>query len=155
MLQRIQSVYLLFAALLIFALFMFPVAHNVYINSVLCTIKVTGIYQDVNGQQNLTTPFTLLSIITAIVGLVPLAVIFFYQNRKRQILLCYMAILIIIIYSFWLSQTVKEATGGFEMKTGNIGIGVLLSSISIILVFLAVRSIKNDEKLVRSADRLR
>jgi hypothetical protein len=155
MLQRIQSIYLLFAALVIFALYLFPLTHNVYINNVPNTIKVTGIYQDVNGAQTLVTPFTALSIVTAIVGLVPLAIIFMYKNRKQQITLCYTAIVVIIAYSFWLSQSVKSATGGFEMTTSNFGIGIFLSSLSVVLLILAAKSIQRDEKLVKSADRLR
>jgi len=41
------------------------------------------------------------------------------------------------------------------MKTGNMGIGIFLSSLSIVLILFAARAIKNDEKLIRSADRLR
>lgn len=155
MLQRIQSIYLLFAALVIFALFLFPLAHNVYLDGVPSTIKVTGIYHDVNGQQQQTTSFTTLAVVTAIVGLIPLAVIFAYNNRKKQITYCYVAILAIIAYSFWLSQAVKTATGGFQMSTSNFGIGIFLSSLSIVLLILAVKSIQKDEKLVKSADRLR
>lgn len=155
MLQRIQSVYLLFAALLIFALYLFPLTHNVYVNGISSTIKVTGIYQDMNGQQHQTTPFLALTIVTTIVALIPLAVIFFYKNRKQQVVLCYGAILVVIGYSFWLSQTVKNATGGLELRTDNIGIGIFLSSLSIVLLILAAKSIQRDEKLVRSADRLR
>jgi hypothetical protein len=154
MLQRIQSVYLLFAGLVIFALFLFPVIHNVYLDGVMNTIKVTGI-TDTSGRQHQPGSFTLLTIGTVIAGLVPLAVIFMYQNRKQQIMLVYVAMLIIIGYSFWLSQTVKAAVGDFQMKTDNVGVGMFLSSISILLLILAVKSIQKDEKLVRSADRLR
>lgn len=155
MLQRIQTIYLFFAALVIFALFLFPLAHNIYINGVSSTLKITGIYQDANGQQNQTTPFTALTMVTPIIGLIPLVIIFLYKNRKQQVALCYSAILVIIGYSFWLAQTIKNATGGLELRTDNIGIGVFLSSISIVLLILAAKSIQKDEKLVRSADRLR
>lgn len=155
MLQRIQSVYLLFAALLIFALFLFPLTHNVYVNNVSSTIKITGIYQDVNGQENQVTPFTALTMVTPIIGLIPLVIIFLYKNRKQQVALCYSAILVIIGYSFWLSQTIKNATGGLELHADNVGIGIFLSSISIVMLILAAKSIRKDEKLVRSADRLR
>jgi hypothetical protein len=155
MLQRIQSVYLLFASLLIFALFLFPLTHNVYVNGVSSTIKITGIYQDVNGQENQITPFTALTMVTPIIGLIPLVIIFLYKNRKQQVALCYSAILVVIGYSFWLSQTIKNATGGLELHTDNIGIGIFLSSISIVMLILAAKSIRKDENLVRSADRLR
>jgi len=155
MLQRIQSVYLLFAALLIFALFLFPLTHNVYVNGVSSTIKVTGVYQDVNGHENQVTPFTALTMVTPVVGLIPFVIIFLYKNRKQQIALCYSGILVIIGYSFWLSQTIKDATGGLELHTDNIGVGIFLSSISIVMLILAAKSIQKDDKLVRSADRLR
>ncbi|MFB9843444.1 DUF4293 domain-containing protein [Mucilaginibacter ginsenosidivorans] len=155
MLQRIQSIYLLFAGLVILALFLFPLAHNVYINGVPSTIKVTGIFQDVNGQQAHTETFVALIAATAVVGILPLALIFLYKNRKQQMMLCYVYIFVIIGFSFWMAQTVKAATDGFVMNTNNFGIGALLSSISIVLALLAAKAIQKDEKLVRSADRLR
>jgi len=155
MLQRIQSVYLLFASLVIFALFLFPLVHNVYINGIPSTIKVTGIYQDISGQQVHAQTFVALIAATAIVAVLPLILIFLYKDRKQQLALCYVYIVIIIGYSFWVSQTVKSVTEGFNMTTDNFGIGALLSSISIVLVIIATKAIQRDEKLVKSADRLR
>jgi uncharacterized membrane protein len=155
MLQRIQSIYLFFAGLVIAALFLFPLIHNVYVNGKPVTIMVTGIYQDVNGQSAHTESFMALAIATAFVALLPIIVIFLYKNRKQQIAFSYSALLVIIGYSFWMSQTVKKVMGSVEIDTHNWGIGLLLSSISMIFILLAVRGIKNDEKLVKSADRLR
>ncbi|MCJ8211922.1 DUF4293 domain-containing protein [Mucilaginibacter sp. RS28] len=155
MIQRIQTVYLLFAGLLIFALYLFPLAHDVFINGVASTIKVTGVYQNVNGQQVQTQPFAALSIITAVIGLVPVVIVFLFRNRKQQIALCYSAILVVIGYSFWVAQTVKNATGGVTLATSNMGIGLFLTCISIFLLIAAAKAIQKDEKLVRSADRLR
>jgi predicted neutral ceramidase superfamily lipid hydrolase len=155
MIQRIQSVYLLFASLVIFALFLFPLVHNVYVAGVPSTIKVTGIFQDVNGVQAHTQSFVALIAATAVAGIIPLLLIFLYKNRKQQIMLCYVYIVVIIGYSFWMAQTVKSFTGGAELNTNNFGIGALLSSLSIILVLGAAKAIQRDEKLVKSADRLR
>ena len=155
MLQRIQSIYLLFASLVLFALFFFPLAHNVYINDKPSSIMVTGIYQDVNGVQQHTESFVALTAVTAIVALVPLAIIFLYKNRKQQIALCYSALLVIVGYSFWLSQMAKGVMGSVQIDTRNFGIGLFLSSFSMLLILLAIRAIKADEKLVKSADRLR
>jgi hypothetical protein len=155
MLQRIQSVYLFLAAMAIFALYLFPLAHNVYINGIPSTIKITGIYQDVNGQQAHTQIFVALTAVTGIIGLIPLIVIFQYKKRKQQIALCYSSILVVIGYSYWLAQTVKSVTGGAQLALDNFGIGVLLSSVSIILMIGAAKAIQRDEKLVKSADRLR
>jgi len=155
MLQRIQSVYLFFASLLIFALYLFPLMHSVYINGVPSTIKVTGVYQDANGALVNSQSFVALIAVTAIVALIPLVIIFLYRNRKQQITFCYLAILVLFGYSFWLSQTVKNVIGSATVGFANYGIGVLLVSIAIVLLLMAVKAIQKDEKLVRSADRLR
>jgi hypothetical protein len=155
MLQRIQSVWLLLASLVIFALFLFPLVHNVYVAGVPSTIKVTGIFQDANGVQAHTDSFIALIAATAIVAIIPLVLIFLYKNRKQQVMLCYVYILVIFGYSFWVAQTVKSYTGGATLDTNNFGIGALLSSVSIVLVLLAAKAIQRDEKLVKSADRLR
>jgi len=155
MLQRIQTIYLLFAGLVLAALFLFPLVHGVYVNGKPVTIMVTGIFQDVNGQSVHTDFFTLLSIGTALVALLPIATIFFYKNRKKQIYFCYGLLLIIIGYSYWVSQAVKNVIGTAYVNMSNFGIGIILLSLSLLLVVLAQKSIQKDEKLVRSADRLR
>jgi hypothetical protein len=155
MLQRIQSVYLLFGSIAFYALFLFPLVHNVYVDSKPLTISIVGVYQDVNGQQALTQSFTLLTIGAAIVGLIPLIIIFMYKNRKQQILFGYITAAIIIAFSFWMSQTVKGIMGSTQIDTHSMGIGIFLSTISLAFIFLAIRAIQRDQKLVKSADRLR
>jgi hypothetical protein len=155
MIQRIQSIYLFLASLVIFALFLFPLVHNVYVGGVPSTIKITGIYQNVSGVQAHTESFIALIAATAVVAIIPLILIFLYKNRKQQAMWCYAYIVVIFGYSFWMAQTVKSYTGSVALNTNNFGIGALLSSISIILVLLAAKAIQRDEKLIKSADRLR
>jgi hypothetical protein len=155
MLQRIQSIYLLLASLTLFALFLFPLVHNVYVNSKPITVMVTGIFQDVNGQQAHTEFFIALTAATAVVGLLPLVIIFLYKNRKQQIALCYAMMLVIIGYSYWVSQSAKNAIQDVNLTMSNYGIGIILLSVSIVFVLLAQKAIQRDEKLVKSADRLR
>jgi uncharacterized membrane protein HdeD (DUF308 family) len=155
MLQRIQSIYLLIASLALFALFLFPLVHNVYYNNKPVTIMVTGIYEDVNGKQAHTQFFITETVITAIVSILPIILIFLYKNRKQQIYLGYLAMVIVIAYSFWLSHIVKIIMGDAMINTQNGGIGLLLSSISLVFILLAIMAIQRDEKLVKSADRLR
>ena len=155
MLQRIQSIYLLLAGLSLYALFLFPLVHNIYVGGKPVSVMVTGVYQDVNGQPTHTDFFVALTAATVIIGLVPLIIIFLYKNRKQQIALCYSAILVIIGYSFWMAQTVKSRVGELTLDTRNFGIGLFLSSASIIFIIFAFKAIQRDEKLVKSADRLR
>ena len=155
MLQRIQSIYLLLASLALFALFLFPLVHNVYVDGKPVDVSVTGVYQDINGVHTHTQFFAGLTIATAIIAIVPLIIIFLYKNRKQQIALAYSTILVIIGYSFWLAQEAKSVLGSIQLDTHSWGIGLFLSSFSLLLMLLAIRAIKADEKLVKSADRLR
>lgn len=155
MLQRIQSIYLLAAGLVIGGLFVFPLINNAYVDGKALTIMVTGIYQDINGQQAHTEFFTVLTIATAFVALLPIAVIFLYKNRRLQINLCYALMVLFIGYSYWVAQAVKDTLGGAYLNMSNYGVGIILLSVSIVMVVLAQKSIQKDEKLVRSADRLR
>ena len=155
MLQRIQSIYLLFAALVIAALFVFPLVHDVYIGGQSVTVKVAGIYTYVNGQAQQIQAFTPLIIATVVAALMPVAIIFMYRDRKKQIMACYGAMGIILAYSYWVSTTVKNAIGGADLQMSNYGIGIILLSLAIFLIVFAQKAIQKDEKLVRSADRLR
>lgn len=156
MIQRIQTVYLFLATLVLFALYVFPLVHNVNINGTISSINVKGVYQDLIDSRHYTVEFIAIKILTAPIALLPTLIIFFFKKRKQQIALCYSAILVIIGFSFAIAQTVKSVTArGLEIQFGNMGIGMFLSSIAIILVILALKAIQRDEKLVRSADRLR
>jgi len=155
MLQRIQTIYLLLAGLTLYALFLFPLVHDVTINDKPVTLMVTGIYEYVNGVRTHTEFFVGLTAATAIVGLLPMIVIFLYKNRKQQIALCYSVIFVIVGHSFWMSQVAKGVMGSIQIDTHNWGIGLFLSTISLLLMIFAIKAIQRDEKLVKSADRLR
>ena len=155
MLQRIQSIYLFLAGLAILALFLFPLAHNVYVNNAPINIMVTGTYIDAGGQQAMKDHFVALSAVTAVVGIIPFIIIFLYKNRKQQITLIYSTIFVIIGYSFWIAQAAKEVTGGITLQASNFGIGLFLCPLAILLLILAIKNIQKDEKLIKSADRLR
>lgn len=155
MIQRIQSIYLFLAGLLIGALYLFPILNTVYAGVIPLNIRVTGVYQDAGGAQMHTQVFVALTAVTGIIALFPIALIFLYKNRKQQVALCYSALLVIIGYCFWAGETVEHVVEGAHVRTFNCGVGLFLPLVSIILVILAIRAIKADEKLVRSADRLR
>jgi predicted branched-subunit amino acid permease len=70
-------------------------------------------------------------------------------------MLAYIAIVLIIGFSFWLIQTAKSWLGNITLQAENYGIGIMLPSISILFIILAIRGIKKDERLIKSADRLR
>lgn len=153
MIQRIQSVYLLLASIAIYALFIFPVV-NTLTSEGARQIKITGVYETVSNQVVQTKPFTLMTIATATLGLIPLVLIFQFKNRKRQLILVYGFVVVMIAYSFWISQIIKSAANtNLQISDYNIGAG--LTSVAILFLVLAGKGIHRDEKLVKSADRLR
>ncbi len=156
MIQRVQSIYFLLAALALYALFLFPLVHNVYTaDGKPVTISVTGVFQDNGGQMAHTQFFVGLTIATAVVGIIPLIIIFLYKNRKQQIALSYSAIFVIIGLTAWMEHSVETVVDHATIQISNFGIGVLLSCVSILFLVMAIKAIQRDEKLIKSADRLR
>jgi hypothetical protein len=134
-------------------LFLFPIA-NILAPEGAKKIMVTGVFETINNQIVQTESFTLLTIATALMGLIPLVLIFLYKNRKRQLMLVYASVVLLIGFSFWLAQIVKGASQVL-LQISDYGIGAGLSSVAILFLVLAAKGINRDEKLVKSADRLR
>lgn len=155
MLQRIQSVWLFCASASLFSLFLFPIMQWLNADGKVQSAKISGVYEHLNGQLVQTTPFTVLSIVCVLVAIIPFVIIFFYQNRSLQLKLSYAAIALILAFSFWLAQSIQKVALIAEFNTDNYGIGALLPSVAILFIILAIRGIRKDEKLIRSADRLR
>ncbi|HTN22322.1 MAG TPA: DUF4293 domain-containing protein [Pelobium sp.] len=153
MIQRIQTIYLFLASLALYALYLFPIV-NILSAFGAKKIMVTGVYEVINNQVAQTEPFTLLTIATAILGLIPIVLIFLFKNRKRQATLIYVDVVLVIGFSFWLAQTIKGATGK-TLEISDYSIGAGLTSVAILFLILAAKGVLRDEKLVKSADRLR
>jgi hypothetical protein len=155
MLQRIQSVWLFFATAAIFCLFLFPYLQVLGADGTAKALKVTGIYQSIGGQTVQTEAFLALTIATVIVGLIPFVVIFLYKDRKKQLVFCYAGILCIIGYSLWLFTSGKDVLNNITLQPENYGIGSILPSVAILFMILAIRGIRKDDRLIKSAERLR
>ncbi|MNK25895.1 hypothetical protein D3C87_442250 [compost metagenome] len=151
MIQRIQSIWFLLAAITILCLLFAPVLTivNENIGYVLCGM---GIKEFANGIEtnSINTP---LLVSTVLAGLVNIINIFNFRNRTLQKRIASLNIILILGLSFWLSQLGKQLPGGIEKA--EIGFGLFLPLLAIIFTLLAIRAIKSDEKLIRSADRLR
>jgi heme/copper-type cytochrome/quinol oxidase subunit 3 len=155
MLQRVQTIWLFFATAAIFSLFLFPYLQVINPDGTSKAVKVTGVYESIGGNIVQTEPFLALTIVTVILGLIPFLAIFLFKNRKRQMMLCYICIAGILGFSFWMVQTAKQVLGNITLQTENYGLGVILPSLSVLFVILALRGIRSDEKLIKSAERLR
>ena len=130
MIQRIQSVYLFFVFCLMAILVFVPF----YPSSIFMTGFNSGYF--------------------AAVAIAVIITIFLYKKRKLQIKICYiilfLLVLIYVVNLIFAQQCLPIATF-FQYAR----LTFIFPFISLIFIYLAIRGIKKDEKLVRSLDRLR
>lgn len=157
MIQRIQSVWLFLASVTIFALFLFPYLQYADLGGMGKALKVTGVYHGVEGQAVRVEFFILQTVATVLLGLFPLYIIFKFRQRKQQIQLIVLDIVLLLFLGVWLyvSASTALSEAGQFLSARNIGVGFFLLPISIIFLGMAIGAIRKDEKLVKSADRLR
>lgn len=136
MLQRIQTVYLLIAALCSCGLiFVFHLWTN--INDVLVYAKDEMLYLAMFFGS------AALSLIS----------IFNYQNRKFQFVLGRLNIILNFILLGLFVYQLLIAPG--ESQISEKGVGIFIPILTIVFLVLANKAIKKDEDLVKSVDRLR
>jgi hypothetical protein len=109
-----------------------------------------------NGKEEVQQNTIYMSIIAFIVGALAGYEIFSYKNRIRQRMIGGVNSLIMILLigiAFYITYTADQAF--HPEQQGKYQLGFFLIMIAIILNILANRFIMRDEKLVRSADRMR
>jgi hypothetical protein len=154
MIQRLQTVYFLIAIVLIGSLFFVPFAEIVNAKEEIYRFDSQGLYIANSQTPNIlfgNIPFMILNLSCIILLLVT---IFQYKNRSRQILFCRIIILILLtivaINGFNLWRYINLFPGNYQLK-----ICLVFPVIAIVLIFMAMKAIKNDEKLLKSANRIR
>ena len=152
MIQRIQTVYFLIAEILISMLFFFPFAEVLGKGGEIYHLDFKGFYPETGNNPNwMGSPLFLLGTVCFLLLLVT---IFQYKRRMLQIKLSAIAVFLLlgvtglIVYYGW--SAVKMVSG-----TGSLNLVVLSPVIAIIIIYLAIKAINKDEKLVRSIDRIR
>lgn len=147
MIQRIQTLFILAAEMLIASLFFVNLA-DLSVNDELFTFSVKGIY---NGETLIFDGLPLIVFIGLIV-LLHLVVVFMYKKRIRQIrMLSFTIILLIGLFGLFF----YFAYAGFDAPQVAFKVPVAFPVVAAILDFLAIRAIGKDEALVRSMDRIR
>lgn len=147
MIQRIQSIWLLLAALCNAGLLVFDLYHIKVINNGVETInnlKVADHY-----------PSLLLALVIIIL---PIVAIFMFKKRKQQRAMTLVSILGCISFLTMMMMRVgklNESYAGQGTATMSYWVGAVLPVLAIIFLFMAMRGINKDEKLVKSLDRLR
>ncbi len=147
MLQRIQTVYLLIAALLLGMLFPYPLA-DISVGSDIYQFSIEGIFK---GPVKVFGGLPLMLFLSLIL-LLHVYVIFIYKKRIRQMrVLGFTIILLVGLFGLFF----YFAYAGFEGATASFRIPVAFPVVAAILDYLAIRNIGKDEALIRSIDRLR
>lgn len=152
MIQRIQTIWLLLAAITISFLLFIPMVTTT-VGNVEYRVLATGLYQKTGEVSKQIESYLPLLISTIAAAAMCLVNIFNFKNRTTQKRLIMANVVLIIGLSFWCSQYAKKIPGGLE--TANYNVGMFLPVIAILFCILAIRGINNDDKLIRSADRLR
>ncbi len=94
---------------------------------------------------------TIMAIASVTAVMIAFFAIFDYKNRRRQMLLCRVGQLLLLIWGVVYALMVyTETTSSVRVQ-----FGLCLPIVSLILFQLAYKGIKHDDDLVRSADRLR
>jgi hypothetical protein len=158
MIQRIQTVYLSLAVIAMTLLFVFPLAHF-FSETGAYIFSVTGLKNMVPDGGNAFNPliFLPLSIGAAAIGLLALFAIFQHRNRVFQVKLTNIGVLLCIAYImavFFLYIHVIEKKIHIVPDYSK-AFGIYLPLVALVFMVMANRAIKRDDKLVRSADRLR
>jgi hypothetical protein len=96
----------------------------------------------------------ILAILNGVIGAFALIAIFCYKNRNLQIRISNLALLLDCIFIGLLFFSADSMSSTLNTKVHYL-YGSYLPVITAILLFAAIRYIKRDEALVRSADRLR
>ncbi|WP_294262689.1 DUF4293 family protein [uncultured Chryseobacterium sp.] len=129
MLQRIQTIWTFLAVLA--AVFLFVTAQDVIVSDSIPVVNIG-------------------CVALVLIGLLS---VFSFKNRKRQILLNTISIIINALLIGVLTYWLLNLSGGISFPEK--GIEPIFSLIAMICLFIANIYIKRDERLVKSVDRLR
>lgn len=153
MLQRIQTLWMLLAAICAALTFKFPFYFGnmkVGLNGI-APLEVKALPTFGAGTVSAGSGSVLILLLTVIIIVGILINIFNFKVRKKQLWiaigLIFLSLLNILLY-WW-----KSGVPPFE--SGSYSLGAILSLAIPVLLFLAVRGIIRDNKLIKSADRLR
>lgn len=168
MIQRIQSVYLTLVLVFSILCFAFPIANYEFkildtrteaqLNLIPKTIDENTLNEI--GQEGYVNTLPLILIIVA-VGILSIVSVFLFKKRAMQIRVIAITMLVDMVYIgliflYYVDKFANVLELNFKTMTSvSYSVGSMLPILSLILLFMANKAVRKDEKLVRSADRLR
>ena len=137
MLQRIQSIWLLLASACAIVSFKVPF--------------FSGTNKEGIPSFNLVpdADHFVLMLLTIVVAVLSLVCIFLYRNRTTQMRIVLLTMFVQIgLLAFYIKETMAFITGTYALTS-------ILQVLILVFLFLAIRGINHDNKLIRDSDRLR
>jgi glucan phosphoethanolaminetransferase (alkaline phosphatase superfamily) len=155
MIQRIQSIWFFLAALTLVLMLFLPIASK-QITGTETAVYSNGLFQIISGKAG--SPFKIQSFLPLLISNIAIAIlcfinIFNYRKRAFQKRFAILSIALIGGFAFWCSIYAKKLPGGIE--GASFGVGAYLPALAILFIVLAIFGINKDERLIRSAERLR
>ena len=137
MIQRIQSIWLFLAAVCVFL--------TLRVSTYFGTNKELIPSSFLNGLDTLPLIFATLA-----TGIVALVGIFLYKNRKLQLRLTLLGMVLQLVLMFLYYREIQTYVG-----KGNFSISAILHAAVLLFFILAAQGIRSDDKLIKDSNRLR
>ena len=156
MIQRIQTIYLFLAIICMVGMFFIPI--GLYTADGIEYILSFGGLQSATGQEIEVSANIILQFSIPLILLVLVIQMLYFKKRPLQLRLgrlLYLLLATLIASLIYLIGENQAHLPNPEIAEVQYGVGFFLPVAAIVFEFLANRSIKKDEKLVKSLDRLR
>ena len=152
MIQRVQSVYLLVATILLVIAMCLPIGQFIATDNITtCTFKPLGVTLTDGAFQSTWGLFGIL-LLSAIVTF---CTIFLFRNRMLQVRMTIFSSILLVGYYIAGIVFFFALKDSLNMPGFRVNLSICLPLICIILNYLAFRAIYRDEIMVRAADKLR
>jgi nucleoside recognition membrane protein YjiH len=150
MLQRKQSLWLLLASLISVLTFFIP--FGIRTDSAIGSSTINETLLTANGN-------LILTLLSSSISICALGCIFLFSNRKLQMRVTWVIILLCIITAAFMVYDGNFGKVGNRLVVGLLGekiyVGLLVPILSLFFTIIAFLGIRADEKLIKSMDRLR
>lgn len=153
MIQRIQSIYLFIALLIIESLFFLPLG-EIVADTQNFKLFYNGFFEITQEGVSLISDTFSIFILIPLVGFFNLLAIILFKNRKLQMRIVMYNLLLMIGLSGIIAFLLYYKFAGLNASVLP-NISIVFPAIAAILNFLAYRKIRIDEALVKSMDRIR
>ena len=156
MLQRIQTIFLLFNAVMMVLFLLFPIW--VYENSEIHRLQAYGLFttNTSSGEEATFWPYIVPGILGLGVLINSLIEMFSFKNRLTQLKMGALNSLLLaatLISSVWFATEMGQVLAAD--RPGQFGLSLFFPAVAMISNLIANRFIRKDENLVRSMDRIR